>query len=165
MEDSRMESIKKFEDTIEGWLKPLPHLPSTWRKWISENIWWVTLVGVILDGFAALAIYQTATYVNQLTGLFYAAGVSTTNGWTLSMMVSIVLFVVTAVIMAMAIAPLKAMNKKGWDLLFMSAIVSVVASAFNFESSSIITSVISAVIGFAIGMYFLFEIRSYFKKV
>jgi len=158
------ESIKKLEDMIDGWLKPLPHLPADWRKWISENIWWITLVGVILDGFAALAIYQTASYVNQFSNLLSAVGAANPSGWTFPMMVSIALFVLTAVIMAMAIAPLRVMNKKGWDLLFLATIVSVVASVFNYGSGSIVMSVIGAAVGAVIGMYFLFEIRSHFKK-
>ena len=158
-----MESIKKLEDMIAGLLKPLPHIPADWRKWISENIWWITLVGVVVDGLAALAIYQAATYINQLTNLWSVVGVSASSGWTTSMMISIALFILSAVIMAMAITPLKEMKKKGWDLLFMSAIVSVVASVFNYGYGDIVTSIIGAAIGAVVGMYFLFEIRSHFN--
>ena len=158
-----MESLKKLEDIIAGVLKPLPHLPADWRKWISENIWWITLVGVVVDGLAALGIYQAATYVNQLTSYFAIAGVTTASGWTTPMMISIAFFVLSAVIMAMAITPLKEMKKKGWDLMFMATIVSVVASIFNYGYGDIVTSIIGSAIGAVIGMYFLFEIRSHFN--
>lgn len=160
-----MMSLNQLEKQIEGWLKPLPHLPTTSRKWIGENVWWLTLIGVIADGFAALAIYQAATALDKFTNYLNMVGVTNTSGWTLSMMVSLALFVLSAVIMAMAITPLKEMKKKGWDLLFMAGIVSIVASVFNYGSSSIVGSIISAAIGAVIGMYFLFEIRSQFNGV
>ena len=158
-----MESIKKLENLIEGWLKPIPHLPAEWRKGLSENIWWITLLVVVIDGMAALGIYQAATYVSQFTNYFAMAGVSNVAGWTMPMIISIALFLLTAVIMAMAISPLKGMKRKGWDLLFMSTIVSVVASVFNYGNGNIITSLIGAAIGAVVGMYFLFEIRSHFN--
>jgi hypothetical protein len=158
-----MESLHKLESTVEGWLKPLPHLPADWRKWLAENVWWITLIGVILDGFVALGIYQAATYVNQLTGFLAAVGV-TNPGWTFSMMVSLGLFVLTAVVMALAVSPLKAMKAKGWDLLFLASLVSIVASVFNYGSGSLVTSLIGAAVGAVISMYFLFEVRSHFKK-
>lgn len=160
-----MMSLNQLEKQIEEWLKPLPHLPTTSRKWIGENVWWITLIGVVIDGFAALAIYQAATVLNQFTNYLNIVGVTNTSGWTLSMMVSLALFVLTAVIMALAITPLKEMKKKGWDFLFMAGIVSIVASVFNYGSGSLVGSIISAAIGAVIGMYFLFEIRSQFTGI
>jgi hypothetical protein len=163
MEECAMENVKKLEDMIQEWLKPLPHLPTEWRKWLSQNVWWITLIGVILSGFAVWGIYQAAVMVNQYTNFLNAVGVTNTVGWTLPMMVSIALFGLTAVIMAMAVGPLKEMKAKGWDLLFLSTLVSIAGSVFNYGSGSLATSIIGAVIGAIIGMYFLFEIRSYFK--
>ena len=51
-----METLHKLEDTIEGWLKPLPHLPEDWRKWIANNSWWITLIGVIISAFGILGL-------------------------------------------------------------------------------------------------------------
>jgi hypothetical protein len=158
-----MEYIKKLEDNIQEWLKPIPHLPTEWRKWLSQNVWWITLVGVILSVFAVWGIYQASVYVNTYTSFLSAAGITNTVGWTIPMMVSIALFALTAVIMAMAVGPLKEMKAKGWDLLFLSTLVSIAGSVFNYGSGSLVTSIIGAVIGAIISMYFLFEVRSYFK--
>jgi uncharacterized membrane protein YhaH (DUF805 family) len=172
MEDFVMnKSIKKFEDMIEGWLKPVPHLPDTWRKWLSENVWWLALIGVILSviglfglGVALLAatsLVGVASYYGAYAPAAYA-GIGLFTGF-----VSLIALALTATITAMAIRPLRLLNKKGWDLLFLAFLVGVVSqvvSAVLPLTGFVITNLLGAFISAAISAYFLFEIRSHFKK-
>jgi hypothetical protein len=167
-----VESIKKIEDMVEGWLKPIPHLPTNWRKWISDNIWWITLVGVILSViglFGLLIILLGAVSFFGTTSVFYGAyvpaaysGVQLFAGF-----VQLLFLVATVAITAMAVMPLRLMRKKGWDLLFLSFLVGIVAqivgAVLMANPSGIITTLLSDLIGAAISAYFLFEVRSYFK--
>jgi uncharacterized membrane protein len=65
----------------------------------------------------------------------------------------------------MAISPLKSLRKRGWSLLFITLLLnlasSVIGLLYNFDFSSLI----SGVLGAAIGGYFLFEIRDNFGVV
>ncbi|MEI7917925.1 MAG: hypothetical protein WCH58_00920 [Candidatus Saccharibacteria bacterium] len=162
-----MESIKKLEDQIEKILKPLPHLPADARKWLGTNIWWLTIIGVVIDGFALLSIYNAATVLDKFANFYSAIGVSNVSGWTAPLVSSLALLAVTAVLMAMAISPLKESKKKGWDLLFLAAIVgvlsSVVSAVLNFSAGGIVSSLIGAAFSAAVSAYFLFEIRSQFN--
>ena len=82
--------------------------------------------------------------------------------------VSIISIIIAITIQATAINSLKVMQKKGWDLLFLAFVVSIVGSIvveiliFNFVT--LISSILVIAIVAAIGAYILFEVRSYFKK-
>lgn len=163
-----MESIKKLENMIEGWLKPLPHLPANAQKWIAINIWWLELIGVVILAFSGIALLGTLGLALGITSTIF--GVSTFSGLiAISSIVSLASKAASVVVMAFAISPLKSLKKKGWDLLFIALLincVSVVLSALiYFNAMNFITSLLSGAVGAAIGAYFLFEIRSYFVSV
>lgn len=167
-----MEAVKKLEKIIEGWLKPIPHLPSTWRKWLGENVWWLVLIGTILSGIAILtgigALLTALSLMGAATsfyGYYYAQAFD--GMWMFSSIVSLAGLVLSVVLMAMAINPLKDQKKKGWDLLFISTVVSVavnvLALVINFNMYTLVPGLIGAAIGAGIGMYLLFEIKSHFN--
>ena len=169
-----MKSIKKFEDMIEGWLKPIPHLPTNWRKWISENIWWITLVGVILSTIGLLGLLIVLLGAMSFFGansVFYGAYIPAayTGVQLFAGFVQLLFLVVTVTITVMAVMPLRLMSKKGWDFLFLAFLIGIVAQVVGAvlmtNPSGIVTTLLSDLIGAAISAYFLFEIRSYFKKV
>ena len=171
-----MDSIHKFENTIEGWLKPLPHLPVDWRNWLAKNVWWLVLIGVILSVLGtfmlAAALFAAMAAISTVTSFYGVSGINLapvyTGWWYAASIVSLAFLVLTIIINAMAVSPLKAMKNKGWDLLFLTFVISVISSIvsiiFSFSSYTVVTTIISSVIGIVIGAYLLFEIRSNFKS-
>ncbi|MFZ2125181.1 MAG: hypothetical protein WA087_03205 [Candidatus Saccharimonadales bacterium] len=159
-----MEQIKQIEKTIEGWLKPLPHLPAEWRKWLGENVWWITGIGVIVDVFVIINIYNAATAINSLNNFFKSYGLATSSGWTISLTVSIVLIALMTVIMAMAVNPLKEHKKKGWDLMFLATGISIASSVLTAVFGGDLSSLLMNLIGAAVGVYVLFELKSHFNS-
>ncbi len=170
-----MEAIKQLESNIEGWLKPIPHLPAQWRKWLGENAWWLTLIGVVLSALGVLTLVGT---ILAALAVFGAAttiyGVSLTPvysiGWMLSSVISLAALVLNVVLTAMAVTPLQTRKKKGWDLLFMAFLVSVASGAIGMilrysDMSYIINNLVSVIFSAAVGAYILFEIRSQFSSV
>lgn len=166
--------LNKIENAFEGWMKPLPHLPENGRKWIANNVWWINLVALVIAFFAILSIVGSlitaltaASLVNSYIAV-YGASVFTA-GWIASTAVSLLSVVVIMIFTAMAIKPLKSLSEKGWNLLFiatlLSTALSMISNILSFELLYLVPGIIGAVIGLAISMYFLFEIRSYFKKV
>jgi len=167
-----MSSINKLENKVEGWLKPLPHLPLAGQKWLAENVWWIVLVGLILSVIGALiligALVSILPIILMTSGYAgYYGGSSYNLFWIVGSLVSLVFMFATIILTAMAISPLRQLKKKGWNLLFITLIVSglstVVNAIINFNLFSFIPSIIFGAIGLAIGAYFLYEIRSYFK--
>jgi len=164
-----METLHKIEDMVGGWLKPVPHLPANWRKWLAENAWWLTLVGVILSIFGIFGLISALSLFSATSGLYSTviyAPVAQAHGsmWQVSIYISVVLIIVSVIIEAMAISPLKAMSKKGWDYLFLAFLVSVASGVIGAVLNVDVISLISTAIGAAIGAYVLFEVRSHYKK-
>lgn len=164
-----MESLSKLEKMIQGWLKPLPHLPESARKWIATNIWWLELIGVIILALSGVTLIGGILFSLGLAAAILGAGAVYTGLATLSAVVSLIFMVASVVVMAMAISPLKNLKKRGWDLLFLALLINcastVLSALLNFNFASFLSSIFSGAIGAAIGAYFLFEIRSYFVSI
>lgn len=163
-----MKELNKLENTVAGWLKPLPHLPASATKWIATNCWWIELIGVVLLGFSGLALIGTLFMMLGLTATIF--GIAVFNGFgAITALGSLAFAVASVVIMAMAITPLKGLKKKGWDFLFLALLLNcayfIFGALVNFSFISFTSSLLSSAVGIAIAAYFLFEIRSYFVSI
>jgi len=166
-----MKIINKIETMIEKWVKPLPHLPIKTQKTIADNLWWVVGIGIVISGIGLLIVFNT--FLNGMSALMGAPGYGFyltyiyTGWWASSIIVSMLALIITLIIMVKAFNPLKAMHRKGWDLLFLSLLVMVVAKVISFilniSISGLFRDLIFAFVGIVIGAYILFEIKSYFK--
>lgn len=165
--------INKAEALVSGWLKDMPHLPKAGTKWISENIWWITLVGVILSCIGLLfSLMGLLTALSTLGAnpYYYGYGYSSVHSgfWIFEVLVSMAFTVVAAMLLSRAITPLKTMKAKGWNILFklflLDAIYVVVGALFSYGVIGFIFSLIFGAIGLAISAYLLFEIKSHFVK-
>lgn len=158
-----METIRKLETTMAGWYKGMPHLPAEGRKWLAQNIWWITLIGVICGVIALVGVIFLTLFAGAALTLI-AGGFGAAMGVVifLGALASILLGVVCVVLGGMAINPLKAMQKKGWTLLFdtllIQAVVIIVTHVLSFNLMALLWNLLWV----AVGGYFLFEIRESF---
>lgn len=168
-----MKYVNQAETLVSGWLKDLPHLPGNTQKWIAENVWWIVLVGVILSSIGLLmelvGFFTILAIVGTGVSYYgYAAASTYTGGWIASTAVSLVFMVGLIVLLSKAITPLRAMQAKGWNVLFMVLLVDalyvVVNALFTFNIISFVFSLIFGAISLAISAYLLFEIKSHFVK-
>ncbi len=166
-----MKALDQLENKAADWLKPLPHLPTNVTKWISTNIWWMTLVGVIASVIGAIILIAGIFTIISLIGVtsnfygYYYATSSYTWWSVVVSIVSILFMIATIVLTATAVKPLKNMNKKGWNILFLLEVISAAYMIINAVISLNFLGLISGAIGVAIGAYLLYEIRSYFVTV
>ena len=164
--------IKKIENIATKWLKPIPHLPIKGQNWLAMNIWWIVMVGLILSIMGVLmligAVFNGLSIMNTAVGYFGYNGTMAYSGWWAFVSIISILFMIAVIIVAgIAINPLKMMKKRGWDLLFLTLIISVASSItsiiLNFNVFSFLFSIIMTAISAGIGAYLLLEIRSHFK--
>lgn len=164
-----MSLVDKLETTVAGWLKSVPHLPTSYQKWIADNVWWLTIIGVIASVISIfMVIGAIMTYLTfpfgAPAGYYYTQFYAT--GWIVKSVLSLLFSVAATVLMAMAISPLQKFQRKGWSLLFLVLLVGVVStvvgSAAELNPVGFIFGVIWGGIGAAIQAYLLFEVRSYF---
>ncbi len=160
-----MEAVRSLEKSLGQLYKSAPHTPVTFRKWLGENVWWIALIGVVLSVLSLLVLIPL-TFAALGLGAFvatspYASGYSYASNGVVAL-VSLTSLVVTTILMAMAISPLKAKAKKGWTLLFISALVSLALSAVIDIIILDVFGLLMTVIWAAIAGYLLFEIHSEF---
>jgi len=167
-----MELLRKFENTVHGWMKGVPHLPEAFRKWLAQNVWWVVLIGVILGGIGAITSFfgliVSASLIGSASNTWFAFGGVTV--WSVVVgAIGLAFSVIGVAINAFAISPLKAMKKKGWVLLFLSLLVSVLAlvvtTILNFNFLTLFANIVFGAVFVAIAAYLLFEIHSYFGVI
>lgn len=168
-----MESLRKLEKTVAKWYENVPHLPIGGRVWLSESAWWLVVIALILSAIGAfwvvagliiasigLAVAGSAAVVAPVYG---GATVAALSGVLIISVLTVLAFmVIDIVLMALAISPLKSHQKRGWDLLFVLALLNALSVVISGLLSFNIFSIIWGLIWTAVGAYFLFEIRSYF---
>jgi hypothetical protein len=166
-----MDFVRKLETTIAGWAKNVPHLPVGAQKWIAENAWWIVLVGAILTGigflFALSGLFTTIAALNSVSIVYYVSPAITS--WAIvTGIVSLVFLLVEGLLLAAAVNPLKARQKKGWTFLFLvwlaSAASVIVNAILSLSVIGFIIGILFGAIGLAISGYFLFEIHGQFGQ-
>lgn len=164
-----MEMVRKLEDTVAKWMEAMPHLPVGGRKWLADNVWWIVIVGLSLSAIGIIVtVGNLINYLNVLSAFSAFVPVGTLGaGWVITTtIVSIVFTIMQIVLLAFAVKPLKAHQKLGWSLLFLTALVGAVAAviggALSLNVLSLLLSVLFGAIFLGIALYFIFEIRSHF---
>lgn len=167
-----MEFLNKLEKTVFGWFKTAPNLPKDVRKWLGENVWWIAIIGVIINGINILRglsyLEKQASLQGTVASTWAASSVQ--SDWAiLTVIVSVSFLVLEVVLLFLAIRPLREKQKKGWVLLFASWLVSgaalLVNATLTFGIFSFIITILFGAVWLAILGYFLFEIHGEFAHV
>jgi hypothetical protein len=136
-------------DSLEPWFKKLPQLPTNVVNVLFTYAPWIAIIFGIIGVLGALSAVSTFSMLAPFAFMggasrFYGMGMVTTVGW-----------LITSVLMVAAFPGLRAGRLNGWNLLFWSEVVSVVASLTTFSLGSIV--------GVAIGFYLLFQIKPKYR--
>lgn len=167
-----MEFVNTLETTVAGWVKNVPHLPVAGQKWLKENVWWIVLVGAILTGISLLvslgALFTLVALLGSPVSYYYVAGASPVSDLSLvSAIIGLVFIAIRGALLALSVKPLKDGQKKGWNLLFLTWLVNILAilvgAVFTFSVFGFFFAVLFGAIGIAITGYFLFEIRGQYN--
>lgn len=142
--------VNQLESTLEEYLvKKAPALPENVKELIVKFAPYITLIMLIMALPAVLVLFGIGAL---LTPFSYMGGVNAGMTYTVSMVV----LAVSLVLEALAIPGLFKRTKQGWNLVFYSALVSAVSSLVSFN-------IVNLVIGTLISLYFLFQVKSYYK--
>ena len=134
--------------SLENVFKGVPNLPANIREVLVKIAPWLALIfGIlgIIGGLGAIGVSPIGVLGGVSNGAF--------------LLVIGVLTIVSSVMMVMAFPKLNKGEMGGWKLLFWSEVISFVSSLLALN----VGSIISALIGAAIGFYLLFQIKSYYK--
>ena len=161
---------------LEKWLvetnKQLPQIPKGGRDTLAQIAPWLALIGGVLSLFAAWGFWQAGHTVNKLIELSNSiyqtyggsqAISSPTLGFTWYL--SLVLLLVQAVLLLVAFPKLKEGKKFGWTLLFYNSLLTAaIGLAYAVTPRYGVSSLFMYLIGTAISLYLVFQIRDHFTK-
>ncbi len=143
-----------------------PKLPEGGKKFLVQYAPYLVLIGGILSLFGAWGLWNAARTVNKIADwaneLSQAYGGTTvsTSRLTVWVWLGIAFMVLNAVLYLMAYKPLKAREKRGWDLVFYVTLLSVAYSVVSiFINGQGFGSFVMGMIGVVIGLWLLFQIR------
>ena len=144
------DAFGQLESTLDLYLvKKAPSLPKNFKELLVSLAPWATVVMIIIGLPAFLAVLGISAYTLPLA---YWAGARLGFMYYLS----IAFLGATLVIRAMAVPGLFARKLAAWKLLYYAALLGMVYSLLNY-------AIFSALIGTLVGLYFLFQIKEYYK--
>lgn len=142
--------LPQIEDPLEEYLgRRAPQLPEKWRVIIAKISPWLTLIALIFGipfifavfGLAFFAAVPAAAMVGYHYGTFA--------------MILAVISIASLVLELIALPGLFHRTKKGWVFVFYAALISVIVSVLSIN--------ISGLIGNALGLYILFQVKNQYK--
>ncbi len=146
---SLSENISKLISQLESFSKTLPALPENVREIIVKIAPYLSIFAVVMSLPAILAVFGLGALMTPLAAF---GGV----GYYSSFSLSIIFLIIVVALQAMAIPGLFSRSKSAWNLMFYSTVVNVVYYVLTMNLGSL-------VIGTAISLYFLFQVKSYYK--
>ena len=155
-----MQQLSGLENSLGVLFKGLPHLPKDWRHWLADNAWWLALIGVVIGCLGILGLVPVVLGISIFTGII--AGPAAGALVIITGIVNMAVLVMSVALEAMAITPLKAKQKRGWDMLFLVSLVTFTGAVLNALITGNIGNILGLILGTLIGLYILFEVRMYF---
>jgi hypothetical protein len=149
---SHQDLLKDIENFFDTYLhKKVPfQLPPSVKEFIVQYGPWITLVLMVIALpmiFALIGLQALFTPVAMMYGGYHFGFMA-----LLSELITVVVFVMEAI----ALPSLFKRSIKGWQIIYYAALVSAVGQLISFN-------LVGLVVGLALSMYFLFQIKEYYK--
>ncbi len=152
-EKTQLDELEGFFDTYLRIKAPF-QLPAGLKEWIVKYGPWISLVFLILGAIILIPLLIIAFGLTAISLPIAAATGSVHTsifGW-----IGIAISLAVMVMQGIAIPGLLKRQLSGWKLLYYAQLLSVASSIVN-------GNILSAILSLVIGMYILFQIRSYYK--
>jgi hypothetical protein len=135
--------------SVENVYKKLPVLPKGVREFVVAVAPWLAIIFGILGILGSLAAFGISTVASPFIALGGGLGLAT------NLIIATLLGLVESVLMVIAFPSLLKRKVFGWSMLFWAEILAVVAGVVTLSVYSVIVALI--------WLYFVFQIKSYYK--
>lgn len=163
-----MTALQTLEKKLADIYKGAPKLSDNTKETLARYWPYLALVAGIIQLLIAVSFYHvtrvviepTYNYANQIFLASTGRALGPTGFDKTLIYIAILSLAVDAVILLMAYPKLVARSKKGWDLLFLAAVINVVYAVLSlFLYNGGVMSFIGSLIGSAFGFYLLYQVR------
>ncbi len=145
----------KLEVTLEEYLgEKAPQLPENWKEVLVKFAPYLVIVGTVVGVMGFLALLGLGAFLVPLGTI---GGMMTGQPFVGFSYISNVVFLGLMVLLeGLAIPGLFSRSRKAWTFLYWSALVGVVQNIVSFNVGGL-------VIGGLLSLYFLFQVKEYYK--
>jgi hypothetical protein len=143
-------ALGQLEGTLETYLvdKAPFSIPAEWKELIVKFAPYLTLVGVVVSVLGILS----AVGLTSMMSPFAYFGALHLGFWFYLMLAYTV---VVVILEGLAVKPLFSKDIKGWQFIYYAALVNALYSVVTFSFGGLI--------GVVISLYFIFQVKSYYK--
>ena len=168
-----MSALQPLESSLNDiFVKKAPPLPAGGKKFLVQYLPWINLFLGLVTLYTVYVLWHWAhlansliNYANSLSALYGGQQVAASR-LGVGIWIGLVVLAIEALVYIAAFPATRARKKSGWDLMFFALLINVVYGVvILFTSYGGIGNLIGSVIGSAIGLYLLFQIRSSYSKV
>ena len=166
-----MGTLDKLEDKLNDiFVKQAPPLPDGGKKALLQYLPWINLVLGLIALYTVWVLWHWAHLANSL--IDYANSISAVYGGptvahrlTVGIWLGLVVLLAEALLYIAAFPATRDRKKSGWNLMFYALLVNAVYGVvILFTAYGGVGNLIGTLIGSAIGLYLLFQIRSGYSK-
>lgn len=163
-----MSALSSVEKSLDNAFKGAPKLSDNVKEAIARWVPWINLFLGIVGLWTAYTLWHWAHITNGLANYvntLYGSPV-VTNRMTVGIWVGIAVLAIESILYLMAFGSTKERKRRGWDLMFYAILLNAVygfALLFT-DYGGGVGSLIGYLIGTAIGLYFLFQLKSKYTK-
>ena len=166
-----MDFINKIENKLVEVNKSLPSLPKEAKDWLAKYWPFFALVGGALEVIAAIFLYRVLNVVHsdfynlvRDTAKAYGTDVGYSSFDKFMVYFGVTFLLVNGVLLVLAYTKLAKKQAQGWNLMFLASLVSIVYSVLNLGIPERgFGGFIGSLVGTAIGIYLLFQMRDVYK--
>lgn len=167
-----MKQLEQAEKTIGGLFKDLPALPKNSKDAIVNIMPWIALVFGVIQVIVAIGVWRLADVVDRTADLvntyaaYYTVPAAHISAFDRTVIyLGAIVLLVDGVIGILAYKALAARQRRGWDLMFLAALLNLAYAVIAiFINGRGVGSFIMSLIGSAIGFYLLFQIKEAYTK-
>ncbi len=147
--------LKNLEVTLEEYLlDKAPSIPKEWKEIIVKFAPYLAILGVITGIPGVLALLGAGTI---LAPLGFVSGMMTGRPFLgMGYIVNVLFLGVMILLEGLAIPGLFSRSKRAWTLLYWTALIGIIQNIVSFNVGGL-------VIGGLLSMYFLFQVKEYYK--
>jgi cation transport ATPase len=144
--------MDQITNTLEDLFKKLPSLPKNTKEVIVANASILNYIVIALTAYSLVMLFGFSSYFSTFASLVPGHSLF---GFT--NILAIAFLAISLVLFFKAIPGLKNRKIDGWNMMFYALLVELIYSFFS-------GNLIGQLFGTAIGLYFLFQVKEYYKK-
>ncbi len=138
--------------TLEELFNKLPSLPKDVKEFIVKNAPILNYVIIAITAYMAIMLFGITSYFSTFAPIIPVHSI-----FGFSTFLSLIFLIASIILFIKAIPGLKNKKIDGWNMMFYASLVQLVYSIFS-------GNLIGQLFGTAVGLYFLFQVKSYYKK-